>query len=137
MSVLEIITNELARQGKTQKSLMDYLGLSRNVFTEWKGGRNVSYERHLPRIADFLGVSVDALLGRETKKTAAPGEGSAEERTVAEIVQRYLVAKGILRDTEELNPRRLEYLGEMMDGIAKAALQQFSDQRLHDADDNG
>ena len=45
---------------------MNYLGLSKNVFTEWKSGRATSYMKHLPKIAEFFGVSVDYLLGKET-----------------------------------------------------------------------
>ena len=48
---------------------MRYLGLSKNVFTEWKSGRATSYMKHLPKIAEFFGVSVDYLLGKETPAT--------------------------------------------------------------------
>lgn len=43
---------------------MDYLGISKNVFTDWKSGKNKSYHKHLPKIADFFGVTVDYLLGK-------------------------------------------------------------------------
>ena len=50
----------------TQKELSDFLCLKPNIFTEWKAGRNSSYMKHLPKIAEFLNVSVDFLLGKET-----------------------------------------------------------------------
>ena len=52
-----------------QKDLTDYLSVSHNVFTEWKAGRNSSYMKHLPKIAEFFNVSVDYLLGKETPTT--------------------------------------------------------------------
>lgn len=69
MDELNNIIIYLKKQGKTQKDLTDYLGLSKNAFTNWKGGFSNSYRKYLPQIADFLGVSVDTLCGREEKKT--------------------------------------------------------------------
>lgn len=66
---MEILNNILAllkEQGKKQIELTSYLGLSKNVFTEWKAGRASSYMKYLPQIAEFLSVPVDYLLGNET-----------------------------------------------------------------------
>ena len=66
---LEVLTNILSllkAKNKKQIELTNYLGLSKNVFTEWKAGRNDAYLKHLPKIAEFFGVSVDYLLGKET-----------------------------------------------------------------------
>ena len=65
---MEVLTNILAllkKQNKKQIELATCLGLSKNVFTEWKAGRNTSYKKYLPEIADFFGVSVEYLLGKE------------------------------------------------------------------------
>ena len=69
LSVLDKICALLDQQGKKQKDLTDFLGISKNAFTDWKSGRIRSYTKHLPKIAEFLGVSVDYLLGVETKNT--------------------------------------------------------------------
>lgn len=45
---------------------MNYLGLKKNVFSEWKAGRARSYMKYLPEIAEFLGVSVDYILNKES-----------------------------------------------------------------------
>lgn len=66
MEVLNKIIILLKNNGKKQKELTNYLSVSHNVFTEWKAGRNNSYMKHLPKIAEFFGVSVDYLLGKET-----------------------------------------------------------------------
>ena len=38
--------------------------------TGWKSGCCTSYMKHLPKIAEFLNVSVDYLLGNEKHKNA-------------------------------------------------------------------
>lgn len=65
MVVLTNILALLKEQNKKQIELMNYLGLSKNVFTEWKSNRATSYMKYLPKIAEFFGVSVDYLLGSE------------------------------------------------------------------------
>ena len=71
MCIIDTITSLLKERNISQKELCDYIGLSKNVFTDWKAGRNKSYERHLPKIASFFDVSVDYLLGNEEKKLPA------------------------------------------------------------------
>lgn len=66
MDILTNILTLLKKQNKKQIELSNYLNLSKNVFTEWKSGRNTSYMKHLPKIAEFFDVSVDFLLGKET-----------------------------------------------------------------------
>lgn len=65
MVVLTNILKLLKEQNKKQIDLMNYLGLSKNVFTEWKSNRATSYMKYLPQISEFFGVSVDYLLGKE------------------------------------------------------------------------
>ena len=67
MDVLNKIIQLLKENNKKQMDLTDYLGISKNAFTNWKIGDNSSYMKHLPKIAEFFGVSVDYLLGRETQ----------------------------------------------------------------------
>lgn len=65
LNTLNKIIDLLKSQGKKQKDLTDYLGLGKNTFTSWKSGLNNSYLKHISKIADFLNVSVDYLLGKE------------------------------------------------------------------------
>lgn len=65
MSTIDTIIELLEKQNKKQKELTDYLGISKNALTDWKSGRIKSYTKHLPKIAEFFGVSVDYLLGVE------------------------------------------------------------------------
>ena len=66
MEVLTKILELLNKNHIQQKELSDYLGLSKNTMTGWKSGNNNSYMKHLPKIAEFFGVSVDYLLGKES-----------------------------------------------------------------------
>ena len=63
MSVLDNVVFLLKQQNKKQKELTDYLGITKNAFTDWKSGRIKSYQKYLPQIAEFFGVSTDELLG--------------------------------------------------------------------------
>ena len=55
MDMLAKMINLLQEQGKKQKDLTDYLGLSKNTFTGWKRGDNASYLKYAKQIADYLG----------------------------------------------------------------------------------
>lgn len=66
MEVLTKILMLLNKSHMQQKELSNYLGLSKNTMTGWKNGNNNSYMKYLPQIAEFFGVSVDYLLGKET-----------------------------------------------------------------------
>lgn len=67
MCTLDIILSELKKQGKTQASLAQYLGMTKNAVSEWKSGRNEAYKKKLPEIADFLDVSISYLIGENTQ----------------------------------------------------------------------
>lgn len=77
LDTLDKIINLLKQQGRTQKELMNYIGVSANVFTDWKSGRNESYHKHLPKIAEFFDVSVDYLVGKDEN----PQKDSDDELT--------------------------------------------------------
>ena len=73
MSTIDRICELLKMQGKKQKDLTDFIGISKNYFTDWKSGRIKSYTKYLPQIAEFFDVSVDYLLGNDTKKKRKVG----------------------------------------------------------------
>lgn len=68
MHTLDKIQILLSEQHKSQKDLTDYLGLKKTTFTSWKSGKNTSYNKHIGKIAEFLGVSTDYLLGYTDNK---------------------------------------------------------------------
>ena len=65
----------LKKQSKTQKELTDYLGITKNSFTEWKAGRTKSYLKFLPQIAQFFKISVDELCGIKKESVTVVDEG--------------------------------------------------------------
>jgi transcriptional regulator with XRE-family HTH domain len=87
MNTIERISDILLRSGKKQKELMEYLGVSPNLFTEWKAGRNKSYNKYIPQIAEFLGVTPDYLLGNEETEKAPAEDLSEGERMVLEALR--------------------------------------------------
>ena len=85
LNTLDKISLLLKQKGKSQKDLTDFLGLSKNAFSDWKAGRMESYLKRLPEIAQFLEVTVDSLLNNlsETepqKKPTANNDGQDDPR---------------------------------------------------------
>lgn len=57
-----------------QKELCDYLGVNPQMFTNWKNKSSNSYMKRLSKIAEFLDISVDHLLGKVTISQASEME---------------------------------------------------------------
>jgi len=68
LDTLAKIVEQLKKNNKSQKTLTDFLGVHSSIFSEWKKGKNTSYLKHISKIADFLEVSTDYLLGNEQKE---------------------------------------------------------------------
>lgn len=79
LNTLDKIIVLLKEQGKKQIELCEYIGVKKNAFTSWKRGANSSYKKHIDKIAEFLGVSTDYLLG--IKKENSP---SSEENGLSD-----------------------------------------------------
>lgn len=108
MKVLNKIILELKNQHKKQIDLTEFLGLHKNAFTEWKGGRSKSYIKYLPQIAEFLGVSVDYLLNdSENKKSPEIPEGMSERDADALRLYQGLISAGFIRQGETLTPEQV------------------------------
>lgn len=80
MDTLNKIAELLTLQGKRQKDLTDFLGVNKNAYSLWKSGKTTSYNKYIPQIADFFGVSPEYLLGRsDDVGTSAAGDVNAAE----------------------------------------------------------
>ena len=101
--VMQRIQDLLRERGKKQKELTDFLGITPNAFTDWKSGRIRSYTKHLPRIAEFFGVSVDYLVGKEEKHSTDDDmtEYLEELRTRPELKMLFSLAKGATKEDVE------------------------------------
>lgn len=68
----ENIRNLRIDNGYTQKQIAAYLGISQNTYSQYEVGvLNYSVDT-LEKLADFYGVSVDYLLGRNGEKKPYP-----------------------------------------------------------------
>ena len=77
LNTLDKILFLLKKQGKKQIELCEFIGVKKNAFTSWKAGVNHSYKKHIDKIAEFLGVSTDYLLGIENKNNPAANSDEA------------------------------------------------------------
>lgn len=70
--VLNRILDCLGPRHGAIKDLAHHLDVSPNVITNWKNGSSRSYRKYLKQISEYLGVSVDYLLGNEQKEEPQP-----------------------------------------------------------------
>lgn len=62
----------------TPTAVCTELGLSNATATQWKKGK-VPHHTTLIKIADYFGVTVDYLLGKEEKKSLSPAVSTEDE----------------------------------------------------------
>ncbi|GHU67017.1 hypothetical protein FACS1894184_06130 [Clostridia bacterium] len=60
---LDQILALIVEQGKQQKDMCQFIGISQNVVNRWKAGESVSFVQYTDKLAKYLGVSADYLLG--------------------------------------------------------------------------
>jgi Predicted transcriptional regulator with C-terminal CBS domains len=91
MTTFERIAGRLKELGKEQKDLTDFLGVSQQLYSEWKAGRSTSYKQRIDKIAEYLNVTTDYLLGSdEIKKRPTPEEaGRLAEYMKSEEFRRF------------------------------------------------
>ena len=97
MHTLDIIFEELKKQGKTQIQLCEFLGIKKQASTDWKSGKSSSYKKYLPEISDFLEVPIDYLLGNKNTISKNKERLSEQEKTLLES----------FRSTTELGRQRI------------------------------
>lgn len=105
--IAERIKALLKAQGKSVSGMLGALGLGVNTISEFSKGKELSCIS-LAKIADYLGVSIDYLLGRDCD-TYELNLNKSEARNIADIYEIMLSAKGlrILKD----------YIGRYLDDI--------------------
>jgi len=69
-TTIERILNLLKTKGIKDKDFVSAIGIYSSALSEWKSGKSVSYKKHIDKIADYLGVSSDYLLGRSDDPVA-------------------------------------------------------------------
>lgn len=116
LCTLDNITKLLKSNNKTQKDLTDYLGITKNSFTNWKAGQNKSYIKYLPQIASFFNCSVDYLLGKESTAEASEhdelNEYLEEIRTRPEMKMLFSITKNASKEDVEKAVKVIEAMLE-------------------------
>lgn len=80
----EIFEKLLMERGVTAYKVAKATGISTGSMTDWKKGRSAPKVDKLQKIADYFGVSVDYLLGNESKeKTPAEADVTFDDFTYA------------------------------------------------------
>lgn len=87
MATFNRIVELLKEQNKTQKQLMEYLGLGKTAFTGWKSGTTTSYKKYIGQIADFFDVSIDYLMCNTDIKAKQNPSLTDEQRELIEAYE--------------------------------------------------
>lgn len=64
MNTISRISTILKSKKIDQKFFCERIGIKPSVYSDWKSGRNKSYLKRLPEIAEILETSIDYLLGK-------------------------------------------------------------------------
>ena len=84
-----------------QVDLTNFLGVPKTNYTDWKTGRTKSYQKHLPQIADYFGVTVDYLLGKEPAPVPASNLSPLPQRGMRIIPVYETVSAGFGAQAED------------------------------------
>ena len=101
--ILERITTELNRQGKTQKELIDFLDLANGVYSSWKAGRSRNFCEHLGEISRFLGVNAEYLV------TGSISEKIVENEREQQLLECY---RKLSADKQDAVMQNMKWLAE-------------------------
>lgn len=102
--------------GYTQQTLAEAMGVERPTVGMWEIGRNYPTVELLIRLADVLGVTTDALLGRETEANA---RGPAAAGTSSDPASRATFPRGEGKDSKEEETMKEITLNDLL-GICEA-----------------
>ncbi len=65
MTTIERIIVLLEERGIEQQQFASAIGVGKQKISEWKSGKTKSYMKYIDKIADYLSVSTDYLLGND------------------------------------------------------------------------
>lgn len=80
----ENIARYRKRKGLSQEKVSEYMGVSRQAVTKWETDLSRPSSDHLIRLAELLGVSVDALLGNEEEERLRLRSETGQEKVEQE-----------------------------------------------------
>ena len=77
------------KAGYSQYSFAEKFGVSQSTVENWEAGAREPNFDTMQRLADFFGVSVNYLLGRESKSIDTKKELAHTERTLSDVLKDY------------------------------------------------
>jgi len=90
-ATLDKILILIKQKGFADTEFCTIAGLHKNAVAEWKAGTTQSYNKHLPKIAEVLGVDVEVLTGEDINKL--PVAPTLTDRVAALLSQRKMQGK--------------------------------------------
>ena len=109
MDTIKLIFDLLSKKGIKQGAFSDAIGVKAQVVSDWKAGRSKSYIKYIDRIATYLNVPVDYLLGRteDPRPSGASETLSGENCVILNGKKKKLSAKEaeqLVKVLELINP---------------------------------
>ena len=117
--ILERTLSELKLQHKTQSALADYLGVTVNVITDWKGDRVHSYTKYVHAIASFLDVSVEYLRGETDQKEKPLAGGDKELTEYLEELKNRDEMRMLFNTTKNCTKQEIEQIIRIIEALHK------------------
>lgn len=111
---MEYLRKIRIEKGVSQQTVADYLGITRQAYSNYENGNRTPDTENLLKLAEFFGVSVDNIL-RGYEKTPVPGLTTKDERDISKKLEE------TLRDLEEQQDA-LMFDGEPMDNVTRELL---------------
>jgi transcriptional regulator with XRE-family HTH domain len=120
--VIERMLEVMREKRKSQRELVEYLGLANGTFTSWKYKGGKSYMSHMDRIAEYFGVSKVYLTCGEDEQIRRDTITRSEAeiiRMLRDLDQRkrelsYQIIKGFWEDEKKIQAMKQESLRDIM-----------------------
>ena len=85
----EVFVEILQKRNITAYQIAKETGISQGLMGEYKKGLKIPTTQNLIKIADYLNVSIDLLLGRETKQKIASTEPDESDSNKNRLMHNY------------------------------------------------
>lgn len=119
MSTIDKIIDILATKGLTQKDLTDYLDIDKSTFSQWKNGKSQSYNKYISKIAEFLGVSTDELIG--SGETAEPVYLDNETRELLDTLRKRPEMRTLFKVSQNASKEDVEMAVDIIEKFKKGS----------------
>ena len=86
-------------------------GITKSTFSDWKSGRSVPKNEKLQKIADFLGVSLDAIVNGEAVSHYYVNKETAE---IAQQIFDRKELRGLFDTEKDSKPEDLKVVNDML-----------------------